>query len=384
MLHIVYNSRRLGATSGTRLIALAVSLLATGCATSGPVTVRGDRFNFNKAGAQSTNEQILLNIVRLRYGEPIYFVDIGSMLSHYSLAAGGKVGGWRNNVDSLGSPALRAVYGVDDYATALKSWEADVNYTDSPTITYSPVSGDEFAQRVMARIPVGTILELAESGWDVERLLECCVQRINNVANKAIHGTGQATLASYDRFHKAVQLLQDAQDAQLLRFSIEFEEDRQTAYLYTPPMPESWQDQRKQFRELLDLPIGEYERLKLTTNTVKREPDELAMQTRSVLGTMYALAQDIAVPDDHLAKCQPATAPSVQGESAAPKWLRVEHSRLPLDGAFVQIYYRGYWFYVDDSDWSSKRTLSLLTYLFSLQSTAKGQAGPLLTVPAGR
>ena len=49
-----------------------------GC-TSGPFTVRGDRFNFNKVGAQSTNEQILLNLVRLRYGEPTYFVDIAMM-----------------------------------------------------------------------------------------------------------------------------------------------------------------------------------------------------------------------------------------------------------------------------------------------------------------
>ena len=70
-------------------------------------------------------------------------------------------------------------------------------------------------------------------------------------------------------------------------------------------------------------------------------------------------------------------------ELPAPRWLRVEHSRLPRAEAFVQVFYRGYWFYVDDTDWTSKRTISLLTYLFSLQSSAKAPAGPLLTVPTG-
>ena len=284
-------SRR-GAASGVRTMAAALSMAAAGCGTSGPVTVRGDRFNFNKAGAQSTNEQILMNIVRLRFGEPIYFVEVGSMISHYSLAAGGRVGAWRNDVDAWDSPALRAVYDVDSYATAQSSWEAEVNYTDSPTITYAPLTGEEFARRTMARIPVGTILELAESGWDVQRLLECCVQRINNVANKPIYGSQNAAASGFDRFHQVAQLLQEGQDAELLRFTVEVEADRQATYLHTAPVPESMQGRRNQLRDLLDLP-RDCDKLKLTTNSVKRERDELAMQMRSVLGTMYALAQEM-------------------------------------------------------------------------------------------
>jgi len=49
-----------------------ISLAVTGCRSLGPRTVPGDRFNYNEAGAQSTSEQLLLNIIRLRYGEPTY------------------------------------------------------------------------------------------------------------------------------------------------------------------------------------------------------------------------------------------------------------------------------------------------------------------------
>ena len=97
------------------LLELIVSLACgagMGCATSAPVTVRRDRFNFNDAGAESTKEQILLNIVRLRYGEPIYFVDIGSMLSHYTLSAGGNYSNYKSDLNVWNNPTLRALYGM--------------------------------------------------------------------------------------------------------------------------------------------------------------------------------------------------------------------------------------------------------------------------------
>jgi hypothetical protein len=63
---------------------LALLVLAVaGCRSLGPRTVSGDRFNYNEAGAKSTSEQLLLNIVRLRYGEPTYWLEITSMLSQY-------------------------------------------------------------------------------------------------------------------------------------------------------------------------------------------------------------------------------------------------------------------------------------------------------------
>jgi hypothetical protein len=107
------------------------------------------------------------------------------------------------------------------------------------------------------------------------------------------------------------------------------------------------------------------------------------MQTRSLLATMYALAQRVPVPAEHVRDHQAATLLSAEVPESASPWLCVEHSRLPQADPFAQVFYNGYWFYIDKSDWSSKRTFALLTYLFSLQSTAKGQTVPLLTVPTG-
>ena len=48
----------------------------------------------------------------------------------------------------------------------------------------------------------------------------------------------------------------------------------------------------------------------------------------------------------------------------------------------MQVFHKGYWFYIDESDVSSKRTFALLDYLFSLQQTEKGPDLPVVTVPA--
>ena len=57
----------------------------------------------------------------------------------------------------------------------------------------------------------------------------------------------------------------------------------------------------------------------------------------------------------------------------------------PAEGAFLSVEHRGYWFYIDDRDLGSKRTLGLLTSLVRLSISAGGaQNVPVLTLPIGR
>ena len=56
---------------------------------------------------------------------------------------------------------------------------------------------------------------------------------------------------------------------------------------------------------------------------------------------------------------------------------------MPVRDAMAQVFYRGYWFYVPRTDWASKRTFALLTYLYSLQATGGSSQLPVVTVQAG-
>ncbi len=70
------------ATTGALLLALL-----PGCATRiGPSTIPAARFDYNEKIARSQNDQLLLNLVRLRYRDTPVFLDVGSVIAQYSLS----------------------------------------------------------------------------------------------------------------------------------------------------------------------------------------------------------------------------------------------------------------------------------------------------------
>jgi hypothetical protein len=64
---------------------LAVSLLllvgVSGCASIGPANVTRDRFDYISAISESWKAQMLLNLVKLRYGDAPVFLDVVSVIT---------------------------------------------------------------------------------------------------------------------------------------------------------------------------------------------------------------------------------------------------------------------------------------------------------------
>ncbi|UCG33726.1 MAG: hypothetical protein JSU68_03645, partial [Phycisphaerales bacterium] len=116
----------------------------------------------------------------------IYFMELASVLSQYTLQATGEVSGWENNLNTWSNPALRAVYNVDSDPSSQDAWGANLQYADRPTITYRPLQGGEFATRVMTPIQPLTLIYLMQSGWGIDRILACCVQQINGIQNAPV------------------------------------------------------------------------------------------------------------------------------------------------------------------------------------------------------
>lgn len=44
--------------------------------------------------------------------------------------------------------------------------------------------------------------------------------------------------------------------------------------------------------------------------------------------------------------------------------------------------YRGYWFWVDNKDWQTKRTLTAIMFFFTLAEAGGGEKLPMITIPA--
>jgi hypothetical protein len=126
------NSKKTGKSTAL-LIAAAVILIA-GCAAQGAKRVPRDRFDYNAAIAQSTREQMLMNIVRSRYLEVPVFLTVTQY--EYERSAG-----------------IGAILEFGDATTDRGIGETNLRFSERPTITYLPIEGQEFSAHLLSDIP---------------------------------------------------------------------------------------------------------------------------------------------------------------------------------------------------------------------------------------
>jgi hypothetical protein len=155
----------------------------TGCTTQGPKNVTEDRFDYTEAISESSTRQMLTNLVRLRYLRFPTFLSVTSVITNYIYRGDVNVQG---QADAGGS----SIIGGDSFVGA----GANLSYSERPTITYTPSSGEGFTQRMVRPIPMEAISSLGQSGWPVDLLLLTTVSRINDVADLyevAVDGGGR-------------------------------------------------------------------------------------------------------------------------------------------------------------------------------------------------
>lgn len=358
-------------------LALCGAILLSACATRlGPRTIPAARFDYNERIARSQNDQLLLNLVRLRYRDTPVFLDVGTVIAQYTLDA--RVGVLpKINVDGTDATEL----GLD----------LGGRYREQPTITYEPISGAEFTQRLLTPISPSTIILLSQSGWSVERLLLCCVDRMNGVTNAPVaSGPTPSRIPDNSEFRKVASLLRELQISGSLNFMLA--QDQETgATLVRIEKPESDSPQAgilRSLREILGLDATEV-LFRLTTRAgARRDPDEIVLKGRSLLGALFFLSHNVDPPDSHKSQGLVTVLKGRENEdfnwsTVSGNLLKISSSESPPPGAFVRIRYRSHWFYIDDSDLNSKATFNLLTYLLSLQSAGREGIDAMLTVPVG-
>lgn len=348
-----------------------------GCAARmGPSTIPKARFNYNDKIAHSQNDQLLLNLVRLRYRDTPVFLDVGTVIAQYTLDARAGAAG-RLNPDG----GARSELGLD----------IGGSYSEQPTITYEPLKGTDFTRRLLTPLSPVNIILLSESGWSIERLLLCCVERINDIKNApSASGPTPSRFPDNEDFRELAGLMRGLQSAGLLEFQSFVEGETRTARLHIdrPPPGAPMEATARRVREILRLG-DQTEVFELTGRGLDRRPDQISIKGRSLLGALFFLSNGVTAPNVHMNQglvtvTQGNTDERAGWEEVTGGLLKVSAAPSSPSQAFVRIRYRDHWFYIADSDLESKATFNLLTYLFSLQAAIGEGGGPTLTVPVGR
>lgn len=365
-----------------QIIAILVGLFfLNGCSSLGSGNVPADRFNYNAAIAKSRNEQMLLNIIRLRYLDIPDFLAVSSVITNYTYE--GKLGV---------SGTTGGLAATDNIYTG----NINLGYAAKPTITYAPLAGQEFNRRMMKDIPLEAMFSLGRAGWPVDILFQIAISRINHIQNMGfsqvpapggVPGAEQLPneLQHLKEFQGLLELILELDNAGAMDVQRHKKGEGYQVYLHFPPIPTP--EHRSMIREFkqrlsLDESLNEF---RVTERVTGRGKDEITIQSRSLMAIMSYLSRGIEVPEMDQENGLVVKLPKdVLDEIAKRVPLRVYSQKDKPEDPYVAVRYRNHWFYIDHSDIKSKRTFATIQVLFQLQAPSTGAAAPLLTLPTGQ
>ena len=356
--------------SSQRVMFFFAALTLSGCAQFGPKAIEASRTDYNIAMHRTEEEQSLLNLVRLRYGDRPYFLEATALNTQFSIA-----------------PSLEARSTLNSDAADIYNIGGRLAFEEKPTISYAPLTGEAFVRQVLSRISLETILLLDASGWRTDRVLRLCVEKLNNLDNAArASGPTPANGADTSKFTRAISIISAFLENGDLRFYRKDSAENQNFVAVFSAVAKSSPNYNELMSLLeLDPTLGEYT---LAANAVNADGATISFSTRSFMGVLYFLSLAVDVPQEHLAA---GTAVTTKTPTGSPfDWSEVTKGLLKINAgdkeqhnANVGVQYRGTWFYIEDTDTESKSTFALLGQLYALQSKNDGNNAPVLTLPLG-
>jgi hypothetical protein len=370
------------------ILVVAAMALISGCAAQGAKRVPRDRFDYNAALAHSAREQMLLNIVRSRYLEVPVFLTVSSVLTQYEYDRSIGVGG----IFGISGDSTNVIGGSEDVI----SGDANLGFSERPTITYLPVEGQEFSAHLLTDIPSEIIFAAAQAGWPVDVFMRIGVQRIGAAENMSfgeVPASGsidsnvqsESDFKKLKRFERLINLIFILSDREILEVQHVEEDGRSHShFIIAETVPEDLRPLLGELRQLIGL--SDRNRFRITDRVTNIKDDEISIQTRSVMAMMEFMARGVEVPPEHLEEGRVIdyglqTPDGQVAQGLIPFRMRSSNNR-PAN-VFAAVRFNDYWFYIDHADITSKRALSLIIVLFRLMAPTPAGAAPILTLPTG-
>jgi hypothetical protein len=343
--------------------------LALGCSLTGPNTVTTGRPLYNLAVQRTNSEQMLLNLVRLRYRDRPLWLEVSSVSTSFEIEADAGV-------------AVTLSSGADTV------WDLGLGgrVMEIPTVTYTPLQGESFVRQLMTPIGLWDLLLLYHSGWAIDRIFRICIQEMNDVPNApSASGPTPERAPTFEKFATAMARIRELQKQGKIDMGGTEQGEEQIVFFVSDDALDS--PEWLEFAQIMSLPRGQ-SRFEIELRIRRGDRRKISVLTRSMASVLSLLSQGVQVPVEDEAAGRVTVTRHANGElfdwaELTGDLLRVRSSPTEPANAAVRTFYRGSWFYIDDADLESKSTFSLLGQLSNLQAGEVPSTAPLLTLPVG-
>jgi hypothetical protein len=418
--------------SAVRTCGLLVMSLLAGC-TIGPAVYESSFTQYNDAVRKTLDEQMLANLVRMRYYDSPMFLQVASLNTTFSVGA------------SAGASAT-AVSGGNDTLGA----NVGGSYSESPTISFSMPESEKYYGKLLAPLSAAQVTSLVLAGFDSELVFRTAVRGMNGLQNlNAEYDASFEEPVAHANFREALILIKKLRSQRMVDLELGGKEtfwsspvklkassdlaqvlllgaasyamsndaeivgypdgtwqthryEKHMALRFAPASKDLPDAQR--LKKLLalksdhnnfsiveaELVNAEKARGVLGQSPGALDPSviwvEIGLRGRSMLEIMQVASKEVQVPEEDI-KMNVASADQsehLKSSTGATDWLNIKTSESAPSNSSLSVQYRGNYFYIDDSDLSSRRTFAMLTALFAVVGGTVPGAHPVLTLPVGR
>lgn len=381
---------------------------------------------YNEAVTRVSEEQLLLNVVRLRYNDNPTRLDVASIAAQYELSGSAEARPFFAAPNPAGSV-------FETFTQILPDIMASA--ANRPTISLTPLDDPDTIRGLFTPATLDGIVFLAETSYPLSTVFQLFVEYMNHVPNApSASGPPRGIIPEFHDFRRAAEIMQQLKDVGDLQF---VREERLTEYgsrlsetsMSAPALVEAaksgfeYQQQpdktwalvkrgrqlslhlrpeafsRPEVMELAallhlqpgqtryEVTVGSNENL-ASERGAQRELNSLNIYPRSVIQASYYLSHGVVVPPEHYA-CGLVKAPVISAGRPFD-WQElfsglftvhsVKQFRRP-ECASVAVKYRDFWYYIDDRDADTKATFSLLLTMTRINLIGTKKSGPVLTLP---
>ena len=193
-----------------------VAFCSAGCLhpRTGPNSLPRDRSAYSSSLSDSWKQETLLNIVKVRYLDPPVFVDIGNVVTSYTLTQNASVGG--TIIPNGGSNVMLG---------------GTVGLSNSPTITYTPLTGNAYIKGLITPLSPEVLFAAIQSGLPADSVLLLSFVSINGLRNQ--RGSLQGITPADPDFHRVRALMRDIQISGAVRLYVKENPNKEPTRIIT-------------------------------------------------------------------------------------------------------------------------------------------------------
>lgn len=349
------------------IIYLSILVLA-GCGTFGASYLPSNHQAFNESATEANNAQLLLNLVRLRYNEPTYFLQVTNITTQMSRAVNA---GYNYDIIS----------GTAQLATAIEqTLTSSISQIERPTISYHPLNGANYLKRSLRPLSFDEIFQFIQAGWPLSRVLRITIQSAGPIHNAMYSNqpVGPYIPKDYEVYRRISREFSRLDSEKLLTYRlVKVKKSPYIEIIVDGGLPQN-------LAKDLKLPPHTHKFL-IGSNKAPTSIPTLVVKTRSMMEIMYYLSKGIEVPKAHLQ--QHFVKESHLSDNKPFNWtdttkyvMHIKSSKRAPRNYFVRVYYNGYWFFIPKSFDNSKQSFSFIQSLFPIVIHDSGKNKPTYTL----